>query len=56
MFNNYPLGFYSAATLVKDAQRHGLHFLPMDINRSDYLFTVEESEVRTGSGSDRVPR
>jgi error-prone DNA polymerase len=46
MFNNYPLGFYSAATLVKDAQRHGLHFLPMDINRSDYLFTVEESETR----------
>ena len=42
MFNNYPLGFYSAATLVKDAQRHGLHFLPIDINRSDYLFTVEE--------------
>ena len=42
MFNNYPLGFYSAATLVKDAQRHGLHFLPLDINRSDYLFTVEE--------------
>jgi error-prone DNA polymerase len=71
MFNNYPLGFYSAATLVKDAQRHGLHFLPMDINRSDYLFTVEEREtgdrrqetgdqetgVRTGSGSgsDWVP-
>jgi len=65
MFNNYPLGFYSAATLVKDAQRHGLHFLPIDINRSDYLFTVEEVEaetgderqetgVRTGSGSDRV--
>ena len=54
MFNNYPLGFYSAATLVKDAQRHGLHFLPMDINRSDYLFTVVESEVRTESGSDRV--
>ena len=42
MFNNYPLGFYSAATLVKDAQRHGLHFLPLDINRSQYLFTVEE--------------
>ncbi|HUR97330.1 MAG TPA: hypothetical protein VMZ26_04600, partial [Pyrinomonadaceae bacterium] len=51
MFNNYPLGFYSAATLVKDAQRHGLHFLPIDINRSDYLFTVED--VRTGGGSDR---
>ena len=54
MFNNYPLGFYNAATLVKDAQRHGLHFLPLDINRSDYLFKVEETEVRTGSDSDWV--
>jgi error-prone DNA polymerase len=48
MFNNYPLGFYSAATLVKDAQRHGLHFLPMDINKSDYLFTVEDSIADCG--------
>lgn len=54
MFNNYPLGFYNAATLVKDAQRHGLHFIALDINKSDYLFTVEEVEVRTGNGSDRV--
>ena len=46
MLNNYPLGFYSAATLVKDAQRHGLHFLPIDINRSQHLFTVEEVAVR----------
>jgi len=45
MFNNYPLGFYSAATLVKDAQRHGLHFLPLDINLSQYVFTVEESTL-----------
>ena len=52
MFNNYPLGFYSAATLVKDAQRHGLHFLPMDINRSQYIFTVVDvdgdKQVRVG--------
>jgi error-prone DNA polymerase len=46
MFNNYPLGFYNAATLVKDAQRHGLHFIALDINKSQYEFTVEE--VRTG--------
>lgn len=55
MFNNYPLGFYNSATLVKDAQRHGLHFLALDINKSDQIFTVEEVEVRTGSDSDRVP-
>jgi error-prone DNA polymerase len=48
MFNNYPLGFYSAATLVKDAQRHGLHFRALDINKSDYLFTFEEGDVRVG--------
>jgi len=41
MFNNYPLGFYNAATLVKDAQRHGLHFIALDINKSQYEFTVE---------------
>jgi error-prone DNA polymerase len=64
MFNNYPLGFYSAATLVKDAQRHGLHFLPLDINNSQYDFTIEtvsiandsdhDRPVRTGNGSDRA--
>ncbi|MEO7674766.1 MAG: error-prone DNA polymerase [Pyrinomonadaceae bacterium] len=45
MFNNYPLGFYNAATLVKDAQRHGLHFIALDINRSNYPFTVEKVEI-----------
>ena len=53
MFNNYPLGFYNSATLVKDAQRHGLRFLALDINRSQYIFTVED--VRTGSDGDRIP-
>lgn len=52
MLNNYPLGFYSSATLVKDAQRHNLHFIAMDINRSQYIFTVEDvdgdKQVRVG--------
>ncbi len=54
MFNNYPLGFYNAATLVKDAQRHGLHFIALDINRSDYIFTVEDVEVGTANGDHPV--
>jgi error-prone DNA polymerase len=48
MLNNYPLGFYAPATLVKDAQRHGLHFRPVDINLSRYPFTVEDGDVRVG--------
>jgi error-prone DNA polymerase len=48
MLNNYPLGFYAPATLIKDAQRHGLHFNAIDINRSDRLFTIEDGRVRIG--------
>src|SRR5262249_20650243 len=54
MLNNYPLGFYSAATLVKDAQRHGLHFIAVDINKSQYLFTVEEAKDANGKTDKQV--
>jgi error-prone DNA polymerase len=43
MLNNQPMGFYAPHTLVKDAQRHGLHFLPVDVTRSDWLCTLERS-------------
>ncbi len=43
MLNNQPMGFYSPLTLVKDAQRHGLHFLPVEVTRSAWLCTVESS-------------
>jgi error-prone DNA polymerase len=41
MLNNQPMGFYSPAVLVKDAQRHGLRVLPIDIQRSQWDCTVE---------------
>jgi error-prone DNA polymerase len=41
MLNNQPMGFYSPATLVKDAQRHGLKVKPIDVTRSDWLCTLE---------------
>src|SRR4029434_7528343 len=47
ILNNQPMGFYSPATLVKDAQRHGLHILPIDITKSDWLCTVDN--IREGS-------
>ena len=43
MLNNQPMGFYQPATLIKDAQRHGLKFKPIDITRSLWLCTIEES-------------
>ncbi len=48
MLNNQPMGFYHPATLVKDAQRHGLHFRPVDVNVSGLRCTVEEGCVRLG--------
>ena len=35
------MGFYSPATIVKDAQRHGLKMLPLDVLKSDWLCTLE---------------
>jgi error-prone DNA polymerase len=43
MLNNQPMGFYQPATLVKDAQRHGLKVRPVDITRSDWLCTLEKN-------------
>ena len=41
ILNNQPMGFYSPATLVKDAQRHGLKVRPIDVTKSDWLCTLE---------------
>jgi error-prone DNA polymerase len=41
LLNNQPMGFYQPATLIKDAQRHGLKIEPIDVTRSDWLCTIE---------------
>ncbi len=41
ILNNQPMGFYSPAVLVKDAQRHGLRIKPIDIQVSEWECTVE---------------
>jgi error-prone DNA polymerase len=44
ILNNQPMGFYSPAVLVKDAQRHGLRVKPIDIQVSDWNCAVEHEE------------
>ncbi len=44
LLNNQPMGFYHPATIVTDAQRHGLKALPIDIRKSDWLCTLEAEE------------
>jgi error-prone DNA polymerase len=49
MLNNQPMGFYHPATLVKDAQRHGVRFAPIDVQLSSWHCTVEvDGRIRLG--------
>jgi error-prone DNA polymerase len=41
LLNNQPMGFYSPATIVKDAQRHGLKVLPVDVTCSEWNCSLE---------------
>ena len=41
LFNNQPMGFYAPHVLVGDGRRHGVHVLPVDINRSGVKCTVD---------------
>jgi error-prone DNA polymerase len=41
ILNNQPMGFYSPAVLIKDAQRHGLRVRPIDVQHSQPLCTIE---------------
>ena len=42
------MGFYPPATLVRDAQRHGVEVLPVDVNLSGARCVVEWEAVRIG--------
>jgi error-prone DNA polymerase len=49
LLNNQPMGFYSSATLIKDAQRHGVKFLPACVANSEWDCTVNSGDsIRLG--------
>jgi len=47
ILNNQPMGFYQPFTIIKDAQRHGLKVLPIDITCSEWLCTIEKQADST---------
>jgi error-prone DNA polymerase len=49
LLNNQPMGFYHPSTLVKDAQRRGVRFHPIDVQRSSWDCTVDaDGAIRLG--------
>ncbi len=47
LLNSQPMGFYSPAQLIKDAQRHRVRMLPVDVRYSDALATLTD-DTRQG--------
>src|SRR5439155_1091749 len=48
LLNAWPMGFYHPATVVKDAQRHGVPVRPIDVTQSAWKCTLEDGAVRLG--------
>jgi error-prone DNA polymerase len=44
LLNNQPMGFYSSATLIMDAKRHGVQFHSVAIERSEWLCTIDADD------------
>ncbi|HEX3854526.1 MAG TPA: OB-fold nucleic acid binding domain-containing protein, partial [Polyangiaceae bacterium] len=57
LLNSQPMGFYSAATILHDAQRHGVEVREVDVTRSDWDSTLEPMLVAAESlPAERCPR
>jgi error-prone DNA polymerase len=49
LLNNQPMGFYTPATIVRDAQRHDLKIKPVCVSQSEWRCTVlDDNTVRFG--------
>lgn len=51
LLNSQPMGFYSPRQLIADAQRHGVKFHPLDVQSSEWDYTM----IRPREGV-RLPR
>jgi len=51
LLNAQPMGFYSPATLVEDAKRHGVEVRPVDINKSHWDCTLFPIDSKKGLGA-----
>ncbi|HWM91136.1 MAG TPA: error-prone DNA polymerase [Thermoanaerobaculia bacterium] len=54
LLNAWPMGFYHPATLVKDAQRHGVEIRPVDVQRSGWKCRWEDREIPEGARDSRT--
>jgi error-prone DNA polymerase len=56
LLNSQPMGFYSAATIIHDAQRHGVEVRDVDVTRSDWDSTLEPVDTTKSTSGQCQPR
>ncbi|HYQ46382.1 MAG TPA: error-prone DNA polymerase [Polyangiaceae bacterium] len=57
LLNSQPMGFYSAATILHDAQRHGVEVRDVDVTRSEWDSTLEPVRaLAEDAETQRCPR
>ncbi|MGB6008175.1 error-prone DNA polymerase [Castellaniella sp.] len=49
LLNSQPMGFYTPAQLVQDAQRRGVRVLPVDVTVSQWDSTLEDAGPQSGA-------
>jgi error-prone DNA polymerase len=60
LLNNQPMGFYLPEVIINDAKRHGVAILPVEINKSLWQCSIENTGIRLGfryvkeMGADRA--
>jgi len=55
LVNSQPMGFYSVASIVRDAQKHGVHVLPPDVTHSHWDCTIESVD-KNSQGIEEAER
>jgi len=57
LLNSQPMGFYSAATILHDAQRHGVEVRDVDVTQSEWDSTLEPARaLEEAAETGRCPR
>jgi error-prone DNA polymerase len=54
LLNAWPMGFYHPATLIKDAQRHGVVVRPIDVNHSSWQCSWDSGNRDSRNGSSAI--
>lgn len=55
LLNAQPMGFYSPATIISDARRHGVEVRPVDLARSEWDSTLETPHLHAPAALDSEP-